>query len=41
MVGQMVVCLNCGFAEVAVPQTELNLLQGGDGPGTIKMAASA
>jgi hypothetical protein len=41
MVGQMIVCLNCGFAEVAIPQTDLGLLQIENGPGTLKMSASA
>ena len=41
MVGQMIVCLNCGFAEVAIPQTDLVLLQSENGPGTLEMSASA
>jgi hypothetical protein len=29
MVGTMVVCLVCGFAELSIPQTELGLLDEG------------
>jgi hypothetical protein len=41
MVGQMMVCLNCGFAEVVIPPAELGSLQRGAGPETTQMSASA